>query len=501
MSNLNPDAFNPEYVSNPQFYPKFLMDKEKATSYVKESYISQEPSEYFREETNVKPQILALFSLYEEKQREIYEIINKNDPAVLLEVDSTIPNATFIDIFSDESTYNKDRICLKTPQEIPCTEENSTVESYIIQCKKDWNRAQYFSSKYNKYFINLPGKPYVDDSPAKDKLFLITVDAINTYLMSDVFYLSLPISNSEQVEPDLGTISCDCKKTPDNHLICESFTHLQIPNEKVKKILYNLSAFDQGPKHAVLSMFLSGVYETYYDKYIQLQDLFEGIQLLYTINSDVNCTYFDAKNKALVTINQINLIVEQPNSRYGVSSFMIPLYNVIKINPVEINDYYYTFLYVINEPPAIIGDQSKWYEKKSTVPITSMYYKFLEDKIKMYMDKAITQPDDFNGFSYAGADLLSYINKKATDFTKTHKPYVSPPYKSPKFVPPEKTLLTSPRVLGGKTRRRRNNYRRKTTRKVRKNKTIRRQSIRRKSIRRKSIRRKSIRRPSIRRQA
>ena len=455
MTNSNPDSFNSNYLKTlKSYHPDFLTNGDRAKSYMAEHYISQDPNDYFREMEREDPIVFALFSFYEERQREIYDIIRNNDPSVLVEVDNTVPNATLIDIFSDGSTYNKDRICLKTRQAIPCSKEDSTIESYISQCKKDWNRAQYFSSKYNTYFVNVQNQPYVSPSPDTDKLFLITVDSINKYFMDDSFYPGLQIDNTEQVDENIGDISCDCEKLPDNHVTCASFYNLQIPNDKVKKILYNLSAFDQNPKHAILNMFVFGLYKTYISKYNSIADsIVEGSNLTYTINSDINCSYFDSKNKAFISINQIILVVEAPVSFQPLfETFSIPLYNVIKINPFEMSDYYYTFLYVINEPPAVMGDGSKWYERKSATSITSDFYQFLEKKIKIYMDKANKRPSDFDGFIYKGADYMSYINKKATEFKKTHKPYVYT-YKSPKFVPPEKTPLTSSRLLGGKTRR------------------------------------------------
>jgi hypothetical protein len=488
MTNLNPDSFNTGYLTNPEFYPELLSNEERAKGYMGESFISQDPNNYFREMDQKNPVFFALFSLYEEKQSEIYEIIRNNDPSVLVEVDNTVPNATLVNIFSDESTYNKDIICLKTRQEIPCFKEDATVESYILQCKKDWNRAQYFSSKYNKYFINVREQPYVRLTPDTDKLFLITIDAINKYFMDDSFYPGLQIDNTEQVDKNIGEISCDCEKLPDNHLTCASFYSLQIPNDKVKKILYNLSAFDQNPKHAILNMFVFGLYKTYKDKYETIiENIFEGSNLTYTINSDINCSYFDSKNKAFISINQIILVVEAPVSFQPLfETFSVPLYNVIKVNPFEMSDYYYTFLYVINEPPAVMGDGSKWYERKATTPITSDFYKFLEKKIKIYMDKVSNSPTDFTGYTYSGADYMSYINKKATEFKKTHKPYVYT-YKSPKFVPPEKTPLTSSRLLGGKTRR----HKKKSKNKTKKLKKVKKVSKKQRFSKKRSVKRRN----------
>lgn len=417
--------------------------------------ISQNPNDYFREIVQTNPVIFSLFNFYEQKQSEIYEIIRNNDPSVLIESEPTVPRASLINIFSDESTYNKDRICLKTKQDIPCVNLDSKVESYISQCKKDWNRSQYFSSKYNTYFVNLPNKSYVNSSPDTNKLFLITIDAINNYFMNDSFYPGLQIDNTEQIDENIGEISCDCEKLSDNHLICASFYSLQIPNDKVKKILYNLSAFDQNPKHAILDMFSSGIYKTYIAKYQNIiSNVGEGINLTYAINTVISGNYFDSKNKAFISINQLMLVVEPPISGYGLpppfEMFSIPLYNIIKINPFEMSDYYYTFLYIINDPPSIVG---KWFERLSTTPLTSDFYQFLENKIKMYMDIVIKRPGDFINSTYKGADYMSFINKQAEEFKNTHKPYKYT-YKSPKFVPPEKTPLTSSRLLGGKTRRR-----------------------------------------------
>jgi len=489
MTNLNPDSFNTGYLTNPEFYPELLSNGERAKSYMAKSFISQDPNDYFREMVREDPIVLALFSFYEERQREIYETIRNNDPSILVEVDSTVPNATLIDIFSDGSTYNKDRICLKTRQEIPCSKQDSTIESYILQCKLDLDRAQYFSSKYNKYFINVRHQPYLDHSPSADKLFLITIDAINNYLMDDTFYPGLQINNTEQVDTNIGDISCDCEKLPDNHLTCASFYSLQIPNDKVKKILYNLSAYDQNPKHAILNMFYNGLYKTYISKYNSIADnIVEGSNLTYTINSDINCNYFDSKYKAFVSINQIIMVVEAPVSFQPVfETFSVPLYNIIKINPFEMSDYYYTFLYIINEPPAIIG---KWYERKSTTPITSDYYQFLEKRIKIYLDKVIKRPSDLVGNTYKGSDYMSYIDKQAEAFKKTHKPYVYT-YKSPKFVPPEKTPLTSSRLLGGKTRRHHKNKSKKNRSKKNRSRKVKKISKKQRFSKKRSVKRRN----------
>jgi hypothetical protein len=457
-------------------------DIDSTRSNIKESYISQEPSDYFTKKSlNVydNPLQLAFYSFYEEHADEIYSIIKQDDPSIMISIDNQDPAHGLINIFKEDSTYNKDIIVLKTKQEIQCLYNDSRVESYIKQSKSDWYRTPFYSSKYNEYYEKKSNLPYTDPSPQMDKLFLITVDAINNYFMNPQYEPSLQINNSENIEQNIGDIDCDCEKAPEHPLICAGFNQLQIPNDNVKKILYNLSYINQSQRSQLMLNF-TNVMQAYREQYdlVIRNTIGEDGMLQYNFGEGTGYYYMDAKNQAGVYINTLILLVVLPNQE----TCFVPLYKIIQVYPFELNNYYYTFLYVDNEPPAIVGEINKWYKKKITTPVTDNYYKFVEDKLKWYVDKINTRPEDFLNGKYIGADYLSYVNKKAREYVNTHKPYVSPPYKSPKFVPPEKTPITSPRLLGGKTRRKRKYIRKIYNKKT--NKNVRRTIIRKTIIRR-----------------
>jgi len=420
--------------------------------------ISQEPSDYLQETTDIKPIAFSLFSFYEERSKDIYKIIRENDPTLLITIDNQDPARALIDLFSPESTYNKDKICLKTQQEIQCLSNDQHIESYINQSKKDWTRSPFYSSKYNAYYKKLQNKrtdrnteradvlPYLDLDPGADKLFLITVDAINNYFMDSQFDPSLQINTQENIEENIGDIECDCEKVEDHPLICAGFNVLQIPNEKVKKILYNLSFINQSQKSQIMKIYFQ-LLEAYRDSYDQLVGniLGEDGSIMYNLGEGTGYYYMDDKNQSGVYMNTLIFIVTKSDGEI----IYVPLYKIIIVFPFEISDYYYTFLYVENDPPANVGKKKSFFSSESS-PITADYYNFIGEKIKWYLEKP---SKDFLNGTYVGADYLSYINKKADEFKKIHKPYRETPYKSPKFVPPEKTPITSSRLLGGKTRR------------------------------------------------
>ena len=440
---------------------------ENVINELKENFISQEPSDYFREKTDVAPEALALFSFYEAKQNEIYGIIRNNDPALLFELDNQAPAAALIDIFSPSSDYNKDKICFKTKQEIPCVSDDPKVESYLKQSKKDWNRAQYFSSKYNKYFINVTDKPYVDASPATDKIFLITVDAINNYFMDSTYAPALLIDTQENIEEHLGEIDCDCEKVSEQPLICASFNTLQIPSEHVKQILYNLSYINQAQKSNIMINFnkVLNQYHELYDTVIA-NTIGEGGFIQYSLGEGGGYYYMDASNQAGIYINTLILVIMLPSGE----TFYVPLYKVLMVFPFKMNDYYYTFLYVDNEPPARVGEnkQPPWFSRQPDTHVTADYYNFVAEKINWYLQRFNRKPQDFIAGRYKGPDYISYNASIVKGFKKTHKPYAYT-YKTPKFVPPEQTPITSPRLLGGKMRHRHRKTKRKTH--VKKNKT------------------------------
>jgi hypothetical protein len=468
-------------------------------------YISQEPGDYFTEKTDVNPAALALFSFYEEQQSDIYQIIHNNDDAVLIPIDNEDPDVALLHIFAEGSGYNKDKICLKFKQEIQCVSTDPRVESYIIQSKKDWYRTPFFSSKYNRYYNKTAGLPYTDESPDVDKLFLITVAAINAYFMLPPYEPSLRIESGEAIDAHLGEIDCDCEKLPAHPLICAGFNTLQIPNANVKQILYNLSFVNQSQKSEIMLRFkhLMNAFQTHYDGLLGPDGFLD-----YNLGEGVGYSYLDSKNNAFVYINTLILVVVLPDG--GV--LYVPVYKVIQVYPIQLSEYYYTFLYVDNDPPATVHERTKWWQmnkqKQPSMPITSDYYGFLREKIGWYLQKYQQRPEDFENGRYKGADYLKYITAKATAFQKTHKPYVYE-YKSRKFVEPDfSRLLGGTRQLSNKrkrvTRKRRLNKTKKQSKsKCKQSKSKRKQSKRKqsKSKRKQSKRKQSKRKQSKRKQS
>lgn len=455
----NPEIIKREYQQN---LPKIIKKKFVTSTNI----INQDPSYYMNqytfdeaidpsnqntvidfdspEESLFKFEIQAsLFKFYESKQEEISSIIQQNNPDVLLESLNENPNAFLIDIFADGSNYNKDRIFFKTKQEIQCVSTNPIVESYITQSKKDWYRTPFFSNKYNKYVNKIPGLPYTNDSPEVDKLFLITVDAINNYFMQDngTPEIGLQIVKEEPIDEKLGEIDCECKKIK-NTLICSEFNILPDLTENVKKILYNLSFINQSQKSQIMLQF-NALLQAFPEQYAQVIQTTLGDEgyMNYSLGHGGGYYYIDTQKKVFVYINNIILVVI-----YKGDTFYVPLYNIIQVYPFEMNDYYYSFLYVDNNPPATVG-KGNWYERAPKTPVTVDFYKFITEKIQWYARKYDENPDNFIRGNYRGADYVSYIKKEAKEFNKTHKPYIYK-YKSRPFVEPDFS-----RLLGGKTKR------------------------------------------------
>jgi hypothetical protein len=455
-TNTDPDIIEQEYYRN---LPKMI--KKDIASDI--DIINQDPNYYMRDFTfeeaiDIRNELTktslenneekrfrfeigcSLFKLYESQQQNIYSAIQQDD---LLESLNEDTNAFLIDIFATDSRYNKDRISFKTKQEIQCVSTNPIVESYITQCKKDWPRTPFFSNKYNKYVVKLTGLPYMDDSPAVDKLFLITVDAINNYFIQEhaTPAIGLEIIKEEQIDETLGKTDCECKKIK-NTLICSEFNILPDLTYNVKKILYNLSFVNQTQKSQIMLQFtaLLQAFPEEYDKVIQATIGDEGY-MSYNLGHGAGYYYIDAQKQAFVYLNNIILVVI-----YKGDTFYVPLYNVVQVYPFAMNDYYYSFLFVDNNPPAAVG-QGKWYERAPKTPVTVDFYKFLIEKIQWYMRKYDENPDNFIRGNYRGADYISYIKKEAKEYNKMHKPYVftykTRPFKEPDFS----------RLLGGKTMR------------------------------------------------
>ena len=219
----------------------------------------------------------------------------------------------------------------------------------------------------------------------------------------------------------------------------------------MKKILYNLSIFNQAQRATILISFKKMIshFNAQYANIIN--EVFDGVYgedgFVDPQSMSGGYYYLDDKNKSFVHLSTFAYAL-----RLGSDMIFIPVYKIINIYPYEMNDYYYTCLYVDNDPPATVGNVSKWFQKTPSTPITNNYYKFLLDKFRWYRKKYLSNIDDFEqGTTYNGPDYVNYIAKKANEFKKSRKPYKYV-YKSPKFIPPEKVPITSSRLLGGKTR-------------------------------------------------
>jgi len=472
-STNDPDIITREYYQN---LPKILK-KHLATD---ADIINQDPNYYMqdftfaealdphngatetsRQEKKLQLEIGAsLFKMYESKSADIYRIIQTDD---LFESINEDPNAFLIDIFADGAT-NKDTIAFKTKQEIQCVSTKPIVESYIAQSKKDWGRATFFSNKYNKYVNNFSGLPYTQDVPEVDKLFLITVDAINNYFMGDNTSpgpgIGLQIMTDEPISDSLGETDCECKKVK-NTLICSEFNILPDLTDNVKKILYNLSFFNQSQKSQIMLRF-NALLQAFSEQYATViaTTLGDDGYVNYNLGQGGGYYYIDAKAQSFVYLNTIILVVI-----YKENTIYVPLYNVIQIYPFAMNDYYYSFLYVDNNPPAIVG-QGNWYERAPKLPVTADYYKFLTAKIQWYTRKYDENPANFINGRYRGADYTSYIKKEANEFNKTHKPYVYS-YQSRPFVEPDFS-----RLVGGKTQRRKHKQTKRLKRKHKRTKGL-----------------------------
>ena len=288
------------------------------------------------------------------------------------------------------------------------------------------------------------GLPYTNESPAADKLFLTTVDAINNYFMQDGASpaVGLQIAQDEPIAETLGETDCECKKVK-NTLICSEFNILPELTANVKKILYNLSFVNQAQKSQIMLRFYA-LLQAYPDPYAAVVEATLGADgyLNYNLGQGGGYYYIDAKNQAFVYFNSIIAMVN-----YRENVLYVPLYTLMQIYPFAMNDYYYSFLYVDNNPPAGVG-KGKWYERASTAPVTADYYAFLAAKIRWYTQRYDANPRDFINGRYNGADYINYIKKEASDYAKTHKPYVyqyqSRPFKAPDFS----------RLLGGRRKRR-----------------------------------------------
>jgi hypothetical protein len=248
---------------------------------------------------------------------------------------------------------------------------------------------------------------------------------------------------------------------------------------------------------------LMNAFQTHYDGLLGPDGFLD-----YNLGEGVGYSYLDSKNNAFVYINTLILVVVLPDG--GV--LYVPVYKVIQVYPIQLSEYYYTFLYVDNDPPATVHERTKWWQmnkqKQPSMPITSDYYGFLREKIGWYLQKYQQRPEDFENGRYKGADYLKYITAKATAFQKTHKPYVYE-YKSRKFVEPDfSRLLGGTRQLSNKrkrvTRKRRLNKTKKQSKsKCKQSKSKRKQSKRKqsKSKRKQSKRKQSKRKQSKRKQS
>ena len=276
------------------------------------------------------------------------------------------------------------------------------------------------------------------------------VEAINNYFMQTNTSpaAGLQIMQEEPIADNIGELGCDCKKNT-TKLICADFSVLPDLSNNVKKILYNMSFFNQTQKAYVLGVFL-GLHAQFSDKYSSVGQNINGENDFtnYSFNSN-GYYYYDNINQSCVYCNTLNLMID-----YNENPLVVPIYNMIQVFPFAMSDYYYTFLYIHNNS---FDSTSHWYKRVSSKPVTANYYKFIEDKIRWYTKKNAENPKNFINGKYYGPDYINYLKAQVKLFNKNNKPYVNT-YKTRPFVEPDFS-----RLLGGKFIRRKHTARRKQT--------------------------------------
>jgi hypothetical protein len=365
----------------------------------------------------------AAYKFYENPdiQKDIYSTIeaDRSKKINLLEINSGNVKKVF-NICHEESIFNKPNFSLKYKNEIICESENNTINGYITQIKKDWNRISdlrpFYSSKYDKFFSIKSDLRYISTKNNYNE-YLTIVNSIFNYFLREPQEASeegeeefVIVDNNgeklvkENIQVDnntIGNISCGCSiKTVENRketYNCKTFNRFTELSEKVKGILYKLLFVFQSSDVTIVNAI-----NEYYNnitkcKYTTIQQSNKVRIEAFTYNDSYY--YIDYKNKSLVSMFTINLYITTIDGR----PIYIPIYKVIHVYPEMTSEKSYVFFYIENDPPSNVNTSSGMFSGFD-------YYKFIDEKIKWYISKPA---ESFTGLTYNGQDLQDYIKAQA----------------------------------------------------------------------------------------
>ena len=406
--------------------------------------LSSNPGYYFQP-TNDSPDKFLLKNFYKSQRDTIYSIIQQDDPRVLMNVNNKKPYNAFIDAFSIDD--KKDLLCFKHKQELPC-EPNPFMVDTIHQYKVDWERFQFYSSKYNDNYFgitpNMPDNPrlYMEDVGSAgllvNKEFLLTSDAVLDHFLSneeqiDTELIQARIADAPTNE-EINNIKCDCIKE-EGTSVCVDYNQLLLPNNEpvpddIKKMFSNLTLVTQTLKGYVVDKLMkifgafpssdpsSPMYNIATDNLknnknvINIRKKFKDItnninkearEILYSsyILSQNNSTcYIDHEDNTIVYMCNIDLgcFLELP----PLPIVNIPMYKLIIVVPVDDLNNYYSFLFIDNGP----------LQQATAAPNTGNFYKKLEGKIRFYWKTFSAHPEEFDDY---GNYKVEYLSPKTID--------------------------------------------------------------------------------------
>ena len=363
----------------------------------------------------------AMYNFYENPdiQKDIYSTIeaDKSKKINLLEINSGNVKKVF-NICHEENLFNKPNFSLKYKNEIICESENNTINGYINQIKKDWNRLSdlrpFYSSKYDKFFSIKPDLRYISTKNNYNE-YLTIVNSIFNYFLKEpkeaveeeefvIVYNNGEKLVKENIQIDnstIGNISCGCSiKSVENRketYNCKTFNRFAELSEKAKGILYKLLFIFQSSDVTIVNAINEFYNNTTKCKYTTIQQSNKIRIEAFTYNDSYY--YVDYKNKSLVSMFTINLYITTPDGR----PMYIPIYKVIHVYPEMTSEKSYVFFYIDNDPPSNVSTSSGVFGGYD-------YYKFIDEKIKWYLSKPA---DDFTGLKYNGQDVQDYLKEQA----------------------------------------------------------------------------------------
>ena len=387
--------------------------------------VSTNPSDYFTEVTNNNNLSKILFSFYEEKQGEMYSIIQQNNPEILVEVDMKNNKYGALESILKNKKYNKNRICLKFKTDITCLSSNTTIDYYFFLYRRDSKNEEFYSLKHNKSYI-YNSDPF---GSVSNKQLMLLVNGINSYLFDNENYdqINIDTSIANQITDDIGSKPCNCTNEP---FICAEFGDLADISLEAKKILFSMYYVNQGLKADRMSLFYRLIIEnfgninsylqkmlspkkSFFKKNVEQQPMYEvSISGIDTIGKSTY--YVDSKNKTFVYCTCYSIVI----SINGDEPYYIPLYKVFSIFPLELNRYCYEFYYIDNEPP---------YVSNANKPIFTIddFRNVLLNRLMTFIDILSKTPDLISQNKrepvYTGQDYLDYMDQKVGLFE--HKVY------------------------------------------------------------------------------